>query len=228
MTFEISETRPAFEGQPWYENRRLKLYDLVVTTLSNRFLWRCPRERLVQLYNDHVSARHLEVGPGSGYYLDHCRFPTPAPRITLLDLNPDPLKFTAGRIGRYRPEVIQTSILEPLPPLAGPPFESIALNYVLHCLPEPPEGKQLVFANLKRVLAPGGVLFGSTVLSHGVAHTPLSRYFNQLYQRQGSFNTQRDSVHMLHQALGEHFDSHWLEIRGSVALFAGHLHGDSR
>ncbi|MFF8640911.1 class I SAM-dependent methyltransferase [Streptomyces sp. NPDC015345] len=208
-----------FEGQPYYEERRLRLYDAVVVKASNRLLWRCPKARLLGHYNSWISSSHLEVGPGSGYYLDHCRFPTADPDITLLDLNADPLRFVAQRLSRYAPRTRQADVLEPLPDFGGPGFSSIAFNYVLHCVPNPPQGKQLVFKHLRQALAPGGVLFGSTVLTRGVPHTPVSRAFNRLYQRQGSFHNQLDSVPMLHDALERYFDWHWLEVRGSVALF---------
>lgn len=222
MTIDVSPESSAFgfEGQPYYEHRRLRLYDLVVVHASNRLLWRCPKSRLVDHYNDWITSRHLEVGPGSGYYLDHCRMPVGQPELTLLDLNPDPLRFAAHRLRRYTPRCVQADVLEPLPDFADGGFTSIAFNYVMHCLPEPPGGKHLVFKHLRQVLAPDGVLFGSTVLSQGVKHTALSRRFNLLYQRQGSFHNQHDSVQRLHQALDEHFSSHWIEVRGSVALFA--------
>ncbi|MFE6286298.1 class I SAM-dependent methyltransferase [Streptomyces sp. NPDC057877] len=209
-----------FEGQPYYENRRLRLYDAVVVRASNRLLWRCPKQRLVEHYDEWITSRHLEVGPGSGYYLDHCRFPAGSPELTLLDLNPDPLRFCARRLRRYTPRCVRADVLEPLPALVGSGFTSVALNYVLHCLPEPPGGKEVVFRRLREVLAPGGVLFGSTVLSRGVRHTVLSRRFNVLYQRQGSFHNQFDGVGRLHRALAAHFATHRIEVRGSVALFA--------
>ncbi|MDF4248944.1 class I SAM-dependent methyltransferase [Streptomyces sp. WMMB303] len=230
MTIDVSPESAAFgfEGQPYYEHRRLRLYDAVVVHASNRVLWRCPKDRLLDHYNEWITSRHLEVGPGSGYYLDHCRFPPGGdPELTLLDLNPDPLRFAAHRLRRYTPRCVQADLLEPLSGLGAGKFTSIACNYVLHCLPRPPGGKQLVLKHLSRELAPDGVLFGSTVLSGGVRHTALSRRFNLLYQRQGSFHNQHDSVRWLHRALEENFTSHWIEVRGSVALFAARAPADS-
>lgn len=208
------------EGQPYYEERRLRFYDRVVVKASNRFLWRCDRARLVTHYDSWITGRHLEVGPGTGYYLDHCRFPANCPELTLLDLNPDPLSFAARRLRRYRPRTVRADVLAPLPEACGTGFTSVGLNYVLHCLPPPAAGKHLVFEHLKAVMASGGVLFGSTILTGGVTHTPLSRTFMRLYQRQGSFHNQSDSVSMLTEALERHFTTHQVEIQGCVALFA--------
>lgn len=206
-------------NQAFYRTSRLNGYDLVTVQAANRLLWRCPPERLVEHYNRHVSGRHLDIGPGTGHYLDRCRFPLSQPTITLLDLNPDPLVFAATRIARYNPATVQADLLEDLPSIPQAPFDSIGLNYVLHCLPEPPAGKQEVFARLKPLLNPGGVVFGSTVVTGGAPTTLLSSAFNSLYQRMGAFHNQTDTVDMLHDALGAHFASHAVEIRGSVALF---------
>jgi len=59
-------------GQAVYSKRVLGNYDLVVLGLSNRFLWRCPTERLLEHYNRHVTENHLDVGVGTGYFLDNC------------------------------------------------------------------------------------------------------------------------------------------------------------
>jgi len=91
-------------GQAVYTRRNLALYDVVVLGLSNRLIWRCPTSRLLAHYNQHVSANHLDVGVGTGYFLDHCHFPAPDPPITLMDLNADALAYTAQRIARHAVE----------------------------------------------------------------------------------------------------------------------------
>ena len=48
----------------------LSFYDRLVHGLSNRFAWRCPKERIVGLYRDNLSSRHLEAGVGTGFFID--------------------------------------------------------------------------------------------------------------------------------------------------------------
>lgn len=38
-------------GQAVYTKRMLAAYDLLVLGVSNRFIWRCPTQRLMELYN---------------------------------------------------------------------------------------------------------------------------------------------------------------------------------
>ena len=52
-------------GQAVYTPWTLDLYDLVVLGLSNRLIWKCPTQRLLDLYNENVSDRHLDVGVGT-------------------------------------------------------------------------------------------------------------------------------------------------------------------
>jgi hypothetical protein len=49
-------------------------------------------------------------------------------------------------------------------------FDSIALNYVVHCLPASWPDKGVVFEHLKTMLNPGGTLFGATLVQVGIVH----------------------------------------------------------
>ena len=197
----------------------LLIYDVGVLRFSNTFAWRCPRRRILDFYNEHVSAHHLDVGPGSGYYLDRCRWPA-EPVITLLDLNPAPLQMTAQRIARYAPRTIQTDVLQPI--ATDERFDSIGISYVLHCLPGTMSDKAAAFANLKKLLRPGGVLFGTTILGKGVPHNALARYLLRTYNTSGIFSNTEDSQGALEHVLGEQFGRHTVQIHGCVALFAGY------
>ncbi|MDP6717418.1 MAG: hypothetical protein QGF59_02130, partial [Pirellulaceae bacterium] len=101
-------------GQAIYTKATLRIYDFLVLGISNRWIWRCPTSRLLRMYNDDISANHLDVGVGTGYLLDHCRFPAERPRIGLLDLNATCLQTAAQRIARYQPMQFQANVLMPI------------------------------------------------------------------------------------------------------------------
>ena len=207
-------------GQAVYSRALLAVYDVGVLWFSNRFVGRCPSRHMRALYDRKAGARHLDVGVGTGYFLDHCRFPTDTPSITLVDLNENSLRAAAKRIERYRPRVVRANVLEPLE-LGDVRFDSVGLNFLLHCVPGTIEDKSVVFRNLKPYVEPGGVFFGSTVLTGGVRHTALSRRVNALYNRKGIFANEADSLDGLRRVLEQELGSHELEVRGAVALFAG-------
>src|SRR3546814_783703 len=115
-------------GQAVYTAATVKLYDAMVLGFSNRLLWGCPTAELVALYDANVSANHLDAGVATGYFLDRCRFPSPSPRLCLLDLNALCLATAAARVARYRPQTLQASVLAPVEAPAEP-FDSLGLTY---------------------------------------------------------------------------------------------------
>lgn len=206
-------------GQAVYTRRVLHAYDLVVLGFSNRLIWNCPTPRLLAHYERHVTANHLDVGVGTGYFLDRCRFPSLTPRIALLDLNPNTLEFASKRIARYRPETHQQDVLLPLPAEIQR-FDSVAINYLLHCLPGSIESKTVIFDHLRALMNPGAVLFGATLLSDGVPLGAFARRLMAFYNRKGIFSNRADSLHGLEHALALRFSDVCIHLAGCAALFS--------
>jgi ubiquinone/menaquinone biosynthesis C-methylase UbiE len=204
-----------------YTPARLAFYDLFILGLSCSFVWRCPRRHFLDLYDQHVGSRHLDIGVGTGYFLDRCRFPIERPQITLLDPSDACLTKAARRLERYSPRVVKASALEPLE-LGTARFASVALNGVLHCLPATPETKAAVFENLKPFLENGGVVFGSTILGSGVEHGRLARRALAHFNRERFFTNLVDDLGGLNSALAHNFADQHIDVRGSFALFAAH------
>lgn len=208
----------AHAGQAVYTARSLKLYDLVVLGISNRWLWKCPTAGLLEFYNEHISGNHLDVGVGTGYFLDRCSFPTPEARIELLDLNANSLASTAERIRRYRPIRHQANVLEPLR-LDSEAFDSIGLNYLLHCMPGRMCEKAIAFDHLNQLLQPGGTVFGSTLVQGGVARNPAARALMAFYNRKGIFSNAADSLETLEAELAKRYREWSVVPVGCAALF---------
>jgi SAM-dependent methyltransferase len=206
-------------GQAIYTPAVLAIYDLFVLGISNHFIWRCPTHRLLAHYNQHISAAHLDVGVGTGYFLDRCRFPVDPPRLALFDLSPHSLARTARRVRRYKPAVYRGDVLKP-PPIEPDSFASIGLNYLLHCLPGTIRTKGIVFDHLKPLLQPGGVIFGSTILNGGVQHSRVSNWLMEAYNRRGTFSNREDDLEGLRDVLAARWTHHEVETCGRVALFA--------
>src|SRR5262249_15644666 len=100
-------------GQGAFNDWTLKYYDWLLEFACNR-IWRCPIDRTLELYQRHLSSNHLEVGVGTGYFLDRIRFPSAEPRLALLDPNPHCLQHTGTRLARYAPEVYRADALAPI------------------------------------------------------------------------------------------------------------------
>ena len=123
---------PAYRGQSDYNELLLRLYDPLVLGPISRYVWRCPAELGVRLYRQHIRPNHLDVGPGTGYFLAHAGLPA-GTRVTVLDPNPNVLRHVTRRLRDLEVTAVEADVLKPLP-VTGP-YDSAAMNAVLHCLP---------------------------------------------------------------------------------------------
>ncbi len=205
-------------GKAIYSRLVLSIYDLYVLGLSNHLIWNCPTRLLLDNYDAHVSTNHLDVGVGTGYFLDKCCFSIRHPSITLLDLNANSLAVTAKRLKRYQPETYQHNVFEPL--TLKKRFDSIGMNYLLHCLPGDMEDKAVVFHNLSEVLNPGGVLFGSTLVNDEGTQNWAARRLMDIYNNKGIFTNRNDTTHDLEVILADRFSKYSLKTVGNAAIFS--------
>lgn len=204
-------------GQAIYSPLVLRLYDIWVLGISNRFVWKCPSSRLVALYNRNVGARHLDIGVGSGYFLDKATWPVASPDITLADLNPNSLAAAHARIARYGPGIQRHDAFERFPRAA--PYESIGLNYLLHCLPGDIRAKSVVFDNLDDVMHRDTRVFGATIVQGDAPRSVAARRLMDAYNRKRIFSNSHDRIPDLAAELERRFVHVNVERVGCVALF---------
>ena len=207
---------PAYAGQREYSPQFLRVYDPVILGFFTRVVWRCPTIRLVEPYRRYVGHRHLDIGPGTGYFLERAGLPEHSP-VTLLDPNVHVLDHASQRLQHLDITTVEADVCKPLP-IDGP-FDSAALAGVLHCLPGPLSRKAGAVANVAAVLAPTGVLFGSSILGTTGSHTWLSRRALEVLNRRGTFDNLGDTQDGLSEILRASFDRVELETIGAMAIF---------
>ena len=208
---------PAYEGQREYTPLFLKIYDPLILGFFTPVVWRCPTTRLVEGYQRHLGHRHLDVGPGTGYFLERAGMPDGSP-VTLLDPNVHVLDHASRRLQRLDITTIEADVCKSLP--VHGPFDSAALNGVLHCLPGPLPHKAAAVANVAAVLAPTGVLFGASILGPSGRHTWLSRRILDANNRRGTFDNLGDTEEGIREILEASFERVELETVSSMAIFA--------
>ncbi|WP_026820036.1 class I SAM-dependent methyltransferase [Arthrobacter castelli] len=211
-------------GANIYSKPVLGFYDLLVVRLSNTLAWRCPSRLMLDQYNRFLGQEHLDVGPGTGWYLIHAHLPE-RNRITLMDLNENSMEHTGFRLAgmptagtRPAPRAVTGNVLEPIPEHLGN-FDSIATNYLFHCIPGTWETKSEAFGHLADRLTDDGVLFGGTILGHGVRHNTVGKGLMALYNRMGIFHNRDDAEAGLQQALERSFHQTSVKVVGTVAVF---------
>ncbi len=204
-------------GQAVYTKNTLSIYDLWVLGFSNSFLWKCPTKILRKTFQEHSTVNHLDVGVGSGYYLDKC-LSNIERRVALLDLNMNSLNTAAARISRFSPEVYCDNALEPLSTECEK-FDSISVNYLLHCLPGSLKEKSIMFKHLDKLLNDKGVLFGSTILGKDSNYGYFAGKLMALYNTKGIFDNASDDLHSLELSLNQYYKNVKISVVGCVAIF---------
>lgn len=211
-------------GHAFYTRRSLAVYDLAILGYFSRVAWRCPASRIVDHYNRHVSGNHLDVGVGTGYFLDHCQLPPPSerPRLALMDISTSCLEVASKRVARFDPEIIEANVLEPIA-YDGPRFDSVGLNYVLHCLPGDIGSKAVALDHLIALANPGAWLFGATLLHDGVDRSWLARKVMDRNNSHGIFSNADDTLDGLRSALSDRLSDSSVQVVGCVGIFAGRV-----
>lgn len=201
-----------------YSPLLLSVYDLWVYKVAAPRFFRCPLRIFQHFYEQNVSRHHLDVGVGSGILLRHCRQKNLLDQVALLDLNPNCLDATERALHPLKVRKYCADILQPLP-IANEQFASVGLNFLLHCVPGSFREKGVAFTFLKQVLAPGGVLFGSTVLYQpGLVNAP-ARWLMNRYNAGGVFNNRQDTQEDLQVVLGNLFENVEMSLEGCVLFF---------
>jgi SAM-dependent methyltransferase len=208
---------PAYGGQSEYTPFFLKLYDPVILGFFTPVVWRCPTRRLVDGYQRYVRPGHLDVGPGTGYFLDRAGLPDGS-LVTLLDPNLHVLGHASRRLQRLHITAVEADVCKPLP--FDGPFASAAMNGVIHCLPGPLSRKAGAVAHVAAVLAPTGVLFGASILGTSGRHTRMARILLDANNRRGVFDNLDDTRESLSEILEASFERVEIETIGSFAIFA--------
>lgn len=208
----MSQARDRGASGGIYNPVTLRLYDAGVLGLTNRLIWRCPTATMVEHYRSHAGRSHLDVGPGTGYFLERID----SPSLTLLDLNASCLAAAADRVGHGRSIAsLQQSFFDPLPREHS--FDSIGLNFLLHCIPSHEKWDRL--SQLRGHLRPGGTIFGSTLIPDPETATLAARALNSTYNRLGVFGNADDTMDELENALRGYTEVSTRRV-GQVALFS--------
>ena len=208
----MSQARDRGASGGIYNPVTLRLYDAGVLGLTNRLIWRCPTATMVEHYRSHAGRSHLDVGPGTGYFIERID----SPSLTLLDLNASCLAAASNRVGHGRAVAsLQQSFFDPLPREHS--FDSIGLNFLLHCIPSQEKWDRL--SQLRGHLRPGGTIFGSTVIADPETATLAARALNSTYNRLGVFGNADDTMDELANALRGYTEVSTRRV-GQVALFS--------
>lgn len=215
MTAEPTDNQ-ILKGSAVYTPEWLTRYDEEVLDRVSRTVWLCNPELTQAEYERHLGEQHLDLGPGTGFFLDNC---SRTNELGLVDLNSDVLAQCRRRLARFAPTLWQRDILSPFE-VDGTRFDSAGMSFLLHCLPGGMKHKARALDHARAHVRPGGTIFGSTVLDEGVKHSSQALALLRELNGTGTFSNRGDSLAALESELSFRTSEYSLSVHGSVALFA--------
>ena len=206
-------------GQLFFSTMSHKVYDFGLYKIITPYFWQCPTEKLLNNYRRNLSKNHLEIGVGTAFCIENTWTHAKNARLALMDLNSTCLAKSADRLAEFTPLTYRQNILEPIIQKIEK-FDSIGMNYVLHCIEGDIKKKSIAFEHIKSLLNDGGVYFGTTLLTQGVKRSVLSRILMKLLNWLCIFNNANDSFEDLSVALKGSFNHVKIDIHGSAVIFS--------
>ena len=194
-------------------SKNLFFYDYLVNDLNCSFVWKCSQRNILHNYRN-ISDNHIEIGPGTGYFLKNKTFDT----LQLLDINNDiltnaslNLKGNCSQIKSFQHDIFTSS----LPQLSK--CNSIGLTYVLHCLPGKIENN---LDNLIRHIPYKNYnLYGASVIRDPVEKNSLAEMELFWLNKIGVFNNSNDTYSSLEKYFKKNNFQYDLKLEGYVAIF---------
>ena len=110
----MDKSDPSYKGQSGYNAAMLAIYDVWVLKFMTNAVWKVPVAPGVDRYRQHMGHRHLDVGPGTGYFIEKADPPRDT-EITLLDPNPTVLRYVAKRLKERHPITVEADVMRPRP-----------------------------------------------------------------------------------------------------------------
>ena len=201
-----------FWNQSNFVSKNMKLYDLLVNKINCRFIWRCHENNIHQNYNKCISKNHLEIGPGTGYFIEKYKFN----KLLINDINKNILQYSSLYLKTHNPKLIQCNLFNQK--LNVKNINSIGINYVLHCVPGKLEDKLFKLINnleYKNKLC----LFGATVINDPEYNNIFSKYMIFWLNYMNIFNNKNDySYNLVKKCEANNLNIEW-KIIGCVMIF---------
>lgn len=213
------QNKEIYDGQKLYSGLYLKIYDRVFKLIVET-VYGASVNSILKMYKLHASSNHLEIGVGSGMLPAAAEFPENSD-LTLMDINPNTFISTKKRVQNkfhtiqcYRVNVLEEIKLEKK-------YTSIAMNFLIHCVPGSISEKRIIFENAIHLLENGGTLFGSTVVNEPALLNPLSKFIMHFLNKKGIYHNREDSLSGLKEVLSSFpGTTYTLNLEGPVAFFS--------
>lgn len=154
----------SFWNKSNFISKSLQVYDVFVNEINCKYIWSCDKSKIFNLYKKNVRPNHVEIGPGTGYYLKPSMYKIK--KLALVDINQDILDYSRKNLkeNNCNIETFCINLFSKPNKFTVNKNSSIGINCVLHCIPGKLETKiQHILDNIEK--DKNIVLFGATVVN---------------------------------------------------------------
>lgn len=192
-----------------------KNYDLLVNNLNCKYVWKCDQKYIQNIYDKNITRNHIEIGPGTGYFLKKYKFDN----LTLIDVNQDILEESSRNLENNckNINIINHNIFEKNNKLEIKNYNSIGINYVLHCVPN--DLSYSISNMINNIPNNNLTLFGSTVIPSEKDKFSLAQLEIYFLNKFGIFNNKSHSVNDISLYIKNNFQNYNMNKIGNSFLF---------
>jgi len=203
-------------------SKNIQKYDKVVNQINCEKVWKCSQQNIINNYQENINCNHLEIGPGTGLFLKKENLNTQLEKLTLVDINTKILNYSKKELEKEYSHV--NALVYDLFSYEIPSnivFNSVGINYVLHCIPGNLQTK------LDKLISNLGNnkynLFGASVICDPLHMNPIAEYELMFLNSFGIFNNNNDTYEELNDYLCSKNYNFSLKKKGYVAIFNVHI-----
>ena len=199
-------------------SKNIQIYDKLVNEINCEKVWGCSKKYIINNYNKNIDINHLEIGPGTGYFLKKQNLDVDLNKLTLVDINSKILNYSKNnlQLDYSNIDVLSHNLFSCKIP-SNVTFNSVGINYVLHCVPGNLQTK------LDKLICNLGNnkynLFGASVICDPININLIAEYELEFLNMFGIFNNNYDTYEELNEYLINRKLNFSLKREGYVAIF---------
>jgi hypothetical protein len=237
---KFKRQKTARTSEAIYNPKVLAMYDAVVWRFNSPALWRISMNEIHDLYRDCVSANHCEIAVGTGLFLKDYVLENESPQqvsLSLFDLNKNTIDIAEKRINeavanngksvQFTKAIFDITNPESISEDIKHSYDSVAANYLLHCLHGnglQDKDKFAAIQSCATLVKEDGCFFGSTLLGKDLLDDadnagPAAIKTIEFYNEIGIFGNMNDLMADLESVLNELFGEVELWREGYCAVW---------
>jgi ubiquinone/menaquinone biosynthesis C-methylase UbiE len=97
----------------FYSKLIFSVYDRFLLNYALPLIWKVKKSDVQLFYQNHISSDHLDIGAGTGYFIQNCEHLPANFKLSVMDINPICLKICEIQLQKFNPILQEQDGLTP-------------------------------------------------------------------------------------------------------------------